>query len=94
MRLQTRRRIVPVAFAVVLTVAAGLALAEEHARASATGPDATGPERAADRNPSTMGGPEQNQQLYERRQAEPRIGVGSRALMGDDGEPFADDRTR
>jgi len=52
MRLQTRRGIAPVAFAVVLTVAAGLALAEEHARVSTTGP-----ERAADRNPSTMGGP-------------------------------------
>jgi hypothetical protein len=41
-----------------------------------------------------MGGPEQNEQLYERRQVEPRIGVGSRALTGDDGEPFADERTR
>jgi hypothetical protein len=89
MRLQTRRGIAPVAFAVVLTVAAGLALAEEHARVSTTGP-----ERAADRNPSTMGGPEQNEQLYERRQVEPRIGVGSRALTGHDAEPFADERTR
>jgi hypothetical protein len=89
MRRQTRRGIVPVAFAVVLTVAAGLALAEEHARVPAAGPG-----RAADRNPSTTGGPEQNEQLFERRQAEPRIGVGSRALTGHDAEPSADERSR
>ena len=84
-----RRRIVPLAFAVVLTIAAGLSLAEEHARESAAG---------SERAVTTTGGPEQNdqqnEQLYERRQAEPRIGVGSRALTGDDGEPFTDERTR
>ena len=93
------------AFAVVLTVAAGLALAEEHARVRAvtsesdlSHKEANPDGRAADRNPSTMVGPEQNdrqnEQLYERRQAEPRIGVGSRALTGHDAEPFADERTR
>lgn len=109
MRRQTRRGSVPLAFAVVLTIAAGLSLAEEHAREPAAGPGravtsdlshkgANPDGRAADRNPSTMGGPEQNdqqnEQLYEHRQAEPRIGVGSRALTGDDGEPSADERTR
>jgi hypothetical protein len=97
------------AFAVVLTVAAGLSLAAEHAREPAAGPgravtsdlshkEANPDGRAVGRNPSTMGGPEQNdqqnQQLYERRQAEPRIGVGSRALTEGDAEPSADERTR
>jgi hypothetical protein len=85
-----RRGIVPLAFAVVLTIAAGLSLAEEHAREPAAGSG-----RAADRNPSAMTGPGQNGQRNEHSRAEPGIGVGSRALTGhDDWEPSGDERTR
>jgi len=97
-----RRGIVPFAFATVLTVAAGLSLAEEHAWRPATArqgavtssdlsakgarPTAGG----ADLNPAAMSGPEHNGP----RPAERRIGVGSRALTGHYGEPPADEQTR
>jgi len=103
MRYRLRRRgIMPLAFAVLLTVAAGLALAEEHAWehawAPAAAPDGAVPSaelsgraahpdgRETDRTPGSVG-------RHDRKQAESKPGVGSRALTGHDGaEPAADER--
>ena len=93
---QMRRSIVPFTFAVVLTVAAGLGLAEEHVWTPAEGPkgavrssdlsrhvakpDGRGSDRKASASPSATGGPEQDGH----RHAEHNIGAGSRALSEHD----------
>jgi hypothetical protein len=101
MRLQMRRRgIVPLAFAVLLTVAAGLSLAEEHAWVPAA------PEGAATPSDLSKGaGPATGIRNHARAHSHatahghagvpPKPGVGSRALTGHQvQEPAADARTR
>jgi hypothetical protein len=99
MRFQMRRRgIVPLAFAVLLTVAAGLSLAEEHALVPTTTPKGAAmssdlpngcaaPDRAAAASKSETGG------IHSHQQCRHKPGVGSRALTGHDmQEPAADGR--
>jgi len=79
-----RRGIVPLAFAVLLTVAAGLALAEEHAWEDASAPVAEPAGVIPSSSASSKGV----------HPAKSQPGVGSRALMGHDGaEPAADERS-
>ena len=96
-----RRAAVPFTFAVLLTVAAGLSLAEEHAWApaavpegSATSSDLSGksakdgmPDKAvSDRHPGSRDG-------HTRKAEAPKLGVGSRALTGhDEQEPATHER--
>ena len=96
------RGVVPFAFAVLLTVAAGLSLAEEHAwvpavvpEGSVTSPDLSGKsakgaipdEAVSDRHPGSTGG-------HTDKAATSKPGVGSRALTGHDEEeePATDER--
>jgi hypothetical protein len=86
---------VPLAFAVLLTVAAGLSLVEEHAWTPATAPDsvmssdltskgAPPHQGISDRDPGSA-------DTYGHLQAVRQPGVGSRALTGHDGaEPGTD----
>jgi hypothetical protein len=85
-----RYRTIPIAAAMVLTVAAGLSIAEEHARRHAT--DATAPAapsaghlRAVHLENARSGAPDAaSRPPITNAGAHPSIGVGSRALTGDD----------
>jgi hypothetical protein len=92
MRYRLRRRgIVPFAFAVLLTVAAGLSLAEEHGWEQAEAPAAGAEGAVGSDMPGTAAHPAGSMSGRERKQVEGRPGVGSRALTGhDDVEPAAD----
>lgn len=90
----------PFTFAVLLTVAAGLSLAEEHAWAPAAVPEGSAAssdlsgrsakgampdEAVSDRHPGSTGG-------HTHKAATSKPGVGSRALTGhDDQEPATDE---